>query len=129
MEESLRIDKWLWAARFYKTRSMATSAVDGGRVHVNGHRIKASYRVKISDVVALSRQGCKQEVVVCAINDQRRPASEAQQLYRESEESIAQRELLAAQRKILNQGLPRTARKPNKHERKEIRKILGKSQG
>ena len=129
MEESLRIDKWLWAARFYKTRSMATNAVEGGRVHVNGRRIKASYRVKVSDVVTLSRQSCKQEVVVCSINKQRRPASEAQQLYQESDESIAQRELYAAQRKILNQGLPRTARKPNKHERKKIRKMMGKSKG
>lgn len=108
---------------------MATTAVEGGRVHVNGHRIKASYRVKISDVVTLSRQSCKQEVVVCGINKQRRPANEAQQLYLESEESVAQRELLAAQRKIFNQGLPRTLRKPNKHERKEIRKIMGKSKG
>ncbi len=129
VEESLRIDKWLWAARFYKTRRLATNAVEGGRVHVNGQRIKASHRIKISDVVALSKQGYKQEVVVCGINKQRRPASEAQKLYRESEESVAQRELLAAQRKILNQGLPRTARKPNKNERKEIRKIMGKSNG
>lgn len=129
MEESLRIDKWLWAARLYKTRNIATSAVEGGRVHVNGQRIKASYRVKISDVVVLSRQSYKQEVVVCGINKMRRPACEAQLLYQENEESIAQRELLAAQRKILNQGLPHTARKPNKHERKEIRKIMGKSNG
>lgn len=127
MEESLRIDKWLWAARFYKTRNLATNAVEGGRVHVNGQRIKPSYRIKIDDIVLLTRPTYKQEIVVCAIKQQRRSAVEAQLLYRESEESIAQRELVAAQRKILNQGLPRLLKKPNKHERKKIRAMMGKS--
>ena len=127
MEESLRIDKWLWAARFYKTRNMATNAVEGGRVHVNGQRIKPSFRIKIDDIVLLTRPTYKQEVVVCAIKQQRRPAVEAQLLYRESEQSVAQRELITAQRKILNQGLPRVLKKPNKHERKKIRAMMGKS--
>lgn len=127
MEESIRIDKWLWAARFYKTRSIATDAVEGGRVHVNGQRTKASYRVKIGDVVTLTKPVYKQEVMVRGINNQRRPASEAQTLYEETEESAAQRELLTAQRKILSQGLPRVFKKPNKHDRKKIREMIGKS--
>ena len=125
MDELLRIDKWLWAARFYKTRNIATNAVDGGRVHVNSQRVKPSYRVKVDDVLLITRPDFKQEVVVCGIAKQRRSASEAQKLYRESEDSIAQRELTAAQRKILNQGLPHTFKKPNKHERQKIRTHAG----
>ena len=129
MEEPVRIDKWLWVARFYKTRSLATDAVDGGRVHVNSQRVKASYRVKIGDIVTLTTPLYKQEVMVLGFNKQRRPASEARELYQEKEESVAQREMLTAQRKILNQGLPRVMKKPNKHERKKIRQIMGKSKG
>jgi ribosome-associated heat shock protein Hsp15 len=126
MQELIRIDKWLWVARFYKTRRLAANAVEGGRVHVNGKRTKPSYRTKENDVVLVTKADYKQEVVVCGVASQRRSASEAQLLYQESEASIAQRELAATQRKILNQGLPRTFKKPNKHERQKIREMLGK---
>ena len=127
MSELVRIDKWLWAARFYKTRNMATNAVDGGKVHVNQQRVKPSYRVKIDDVIVISRSTFKQEVIVDALASQRRSAKEAQQLYKETENSIDQRELAATQRKILNQGLPRSVKKPGKHERQKIRQMLGKA--
>lgn len=127
MYKDLRIDKWLWAARFYKTRSLANQAVEGGRVHVNNHRIKPSYKIKVGDVVLLSRPSIKQEVVVLDIREQRKSATEAQKLYLESEESIAQRELYVAQRKILNQGMPRLSKKPDKRQRRKIRQITGKS--
>ncbi|MFK7794627.1 MAG: RNA-binding S4 domain-containing protein [Gammaproteobacteria bacterium] len=127
MDESIRIDKWLWVARFYKTRNIAGNAVDGGRVHVNGQRVKPSYRVKVDDVLQITHPDFKREVVVCGMAKHRRSASEAQMLYQESENSVAQRELITAQRKILSQGLPRTLKKPNKHERQKIRAMLGKS--
>ena len=127
MNDQVRIDKWLWAARFYKTRSMASNAVDGGKVHVNQQRIKPSYRVKLGDKLMISRASIRQEVEVMGIVSQRRSANEAQELYREFEESIARRELNAEQRKILNQGLPRSVKKPGKHERQKIRRMIGKS--
>jgi len=127
MSDLVRIDKWLWAARFYKTRNMASNAVDGGRVHVNGQRVKPSYRIKVDDQLLITRVDVRQEIRVCEISDKRRSASEAQQLYKESEDSITQREMSAEQRKILNQGMPRSYKKPNKHERQKIRKMLGKT--
>jgi len=127
MDEVIRIDKWLWAARFYKTRSIATKAVEGGRVHVNGQRVKSSYRVKIDDTLLITRPDFRQEIIVSDVSGARKSATEAQKLYSESQESVAQRELSAAQRKILNQGMPRTFTKPNKHERQKIRALLGKS--
>ena len=127
MEKLVRIDKWLWAARFYKTRSMAASAVEGGRVHVNAQRVKPSYRMKLDDVVVMTKPQYKTEVIVLKLMDQRKSAKEAQALYRESEESIEQRELTATQRKILNQGMPRMEKKPGKHERRKIREMIGKT--
>lgn len=127
MLESIRIDKWLWAARFYKTRSMASKAVDGGRVHVNGSRVKAAHKVKINNIVQISKDHLKQEFQVLAIVQQRRSAVEAQQLYIESEASVARREQEQMQRKILNQGMPQSVGKPNKHDRRRIREIIGKS--
>ncbi len=126
MDEEVRIDKWLWAARFYKTRSMAANSVDGGKVHVNQQRVKPSYRVKVGDNILISRPSFRQEIEVTALQSQRRSAPEAQALYTESDTSIAQRELLSEQRKILTQCLPRSAKKPGKHERQKIRKMMGK---
>ena len=126
MSELVRIDKWLWAARFYKTRSLATTAIEGGRVHVNGSRVKPSYKIKPNDQLRVTRPAYKQDIIVLAISDKRGPATTAQTLYQETDESLSRRQMLTAQRKILNQNLPGTGKKPNKHERKKIRKILGK---
>jgi|TARA_B110000977_G_scaffold152965_1_gene194313 ribosome-associated heat shock protein Hsp15 len=127
MLESTRIDKWLWAARFYKTRSMASKAVDGGRVHINGSRVKAAHKVKINDLVQISRDHVKQEFQVLGIAERRGAAAEAQLLYVESVDSVARREQVQLQRKILNQGIPQSVGKPNKHDRRRIREIIGKS--
>ena len=72
MLESIRIDKWLWAARFYKTRSMASKAVEGGRVHVNGSRVKAAHKIRINNIVRITKEHLKQEFQVLAIAQQRR---------------------------------------------------------
>jgi ribosome-associated heat shock protein Hsp15 len=127
VNELVRIDKWLWAARFYKTRSLAAAAVEGGHVHVNGSRVKPSYKIKIDDQLRVTRPAYKQDIIVIAMSDRRGSATIAQQLYQETRDSLEQREMLSAQRKILNQNLPRSAKKPNKHERRKIRKIIGKA--
>lgn len=127
MQAQVRIDKWLWAARFYKTRSLATDAVEGGRVHVNSQRVKPSYRVKIDDCISIKKSNQRQDVIVLALSDKRTAASIAQTLYCETDASIEQRELDRVQRKILNQSLPQYDSKPNKHARRKIRNLKGKA--
>ena len=96
-------------------------------MHVNGSRVKPSHKLKVSDELRVTRPVFKQDVIVLAMSERRGSATEAQKLYQETEESIAQREMNAAQRKILNQSMPRATKKPNKHERRKIRKVIGKS--
>lgn len=116
----VRLDKWLWAARFYKTRAIAKQMIDGGKVHYNGQRTKCSRIVEIGAMVQL-RQGLDEKVIeIVAISDTRRGAPEAQKLYRETEDSVAKREEHAAQRKAMGSGLnPRN--RPNKKDRRLIR--------
>ncbi|OUV62329.1 MAG: hypothetical protein CBC79_05780 [Gammaproteobacteria bacterium TMED119] len=127
MQAQVRIDKWLWAARFYKTRSLATEAVEGGRVHVNSQRVKPSYRVKMDDCISVKKSSQRQDVRVLAITDKRAAASIAQTLYRETQASVERRELARVQRKILNQALPQHDSKPDKHARRRIRSMKGKA--
>jgi ribosome-associated heat shock protein Hsp15 len=89
----MRLDKWLWAARFFKTRSLATDAINGGKVHVNGQRVKPGKEIDIGSSLTITREQGRWEVVVKGLNSQRRPASEAVLLYEESAESIAARAL------------------------------------
>lgn len=119
-DDKVRLDKWLWAARFYKTRAIAKQMIDGGKVHYNGQRTKCSRHVEIGATIQI-RQGFDEKVViVMALSDTRRGAPEAQKLYRETEESIAKREENAAQRKAMGSSLnPRN--RPNKKDRRLIR--------
>ena len=96
--DRLRIDKWLWAARFYKTRSLATDDIGKGRVEVNGQEAKPAREVKVGDTVLVRRDGVPRTVVVKGLSAMRGPAPVAQQLYEETPESLAERERLARQR-------------------------------
>lgn len=118
--DSVRLDKWLWAARFYKTRSLAREMVDGGKVHYNGQRTKPSKIVEIGAMLTL-RQGSDQKTIqILTISEQRRPAAEAQLLYQETQESIAKREMVAQARKLNALTMPHPDRRPDKKERRNL---------
>ncbi|WP_264874509.1 ribosome-associated heat shock protein Hsp15 [Vibrio agarivorans] len=120
--QAVRLDKWLWAARFYKTRSIARNMIDGGKVHYNGQRSKPSKVVEVGATVAL-RQGHEEKTVVIEhISDQRRGAPEAQTLYSETSESVQKRESNAMQRK-LHAHNPSPDRRPDKKQRRDIIKF------
>jgi len=126
-DEKIRLDKWLWAARFYKTRAIASQAVTGGKVHLQGQRIKPSRPVKINDCYQISRGQERFEVIVSAISGKRGPAKIAQTLYVETEESKKQRESEAEKRKLAAMQRPSSDYRPNKQERRKIRQFTGKS--
>ncbi|PWB17156.1 MULTISPECIES: RNA-binding S4 domain-containing protein [Acinetobacter] len=119
--ETVRIDKWLWAARFFKTRSIAKSAIEGGKVHFDGERVKVSKEVRVGMELTIQQGFEKKTIVVKAISNVRGPAPIAQQLYEETEVSLAKRELLASQRKLHN--LARPDHRPSKKDRRQISKF------
>ena len=126
MSESIRLDKWLWAARFFKTRALATEAVSGGKVHLNDNRVKPGREVKVGDHLTIHRGGYTFELTVLGINKQRRPAKEAQLLYEESEDSIEKREKQAEMQRLANSGQAFSDHRPNKRERRHIIKFTRK---
>jgi ribosome-associated heat shock protein Hsp15 len=124
--DKVRIDKWLWAARFFKTRSLAKQAIEGGKIHADGQRIKASKEISLGISLTI-RQGFDEKVVeVIALSDQRRGADVAQTLYRETKESIAKREQFAADRKANSATIQ--SERPNKKQRRQIHKFIRESQ-
>jgi ribosome-associated heat shock protein Hsp15 len=121
----IRIDKWLWAARFFKTRSLAADAVNGGKVHVNGQRCKPGKDIKIGDVITVSINQYRWEIVVNDLNKQRRPAKEAALLYQEDEASSVKRQQqieLYKQQQALQHPSEREI-KPNKKQRRQIHRF------
>ena len=121
--QKLRLDKWLWAARFFKTRSLAKAAIEGGKVHLGGSRVKVSKEISVGDSLQI-RQGWDEKiVVVTALSGQRRSASLAQQLYLETEASIERRDAEAAARKAAGGRIDRPARRPTKKQRRQIHKF------
>lgn len=121
--KKIRLDKWLWAARFFKTRSLAKQAIEGGKVQYNEARSKVSKEVEIGALLTISHGWDKKVVEVLLLSDQRRGASEAQLLYQETADSIAEREKNASQRKALNGlGMVR-AERPNKKQRRQIHRF------
>jgi len=126
-EDKVRIDKWLWAARFFKTRSMAAQAVSGGKVHVNGARVKPARVVQAGEELRIRRGELEFIVVVQAVSDKRRPAKEAQLLYEETEESIRQRENTREQKRLeAADRMYGPMKRPDKRERRKIRKFTRK---
>ncbi len=119
-ETKIRLDKWLWAARFYKTRSIARSMIEGGKVEYNGVRAKPSRTVEISAKVRFLQGNVRREVIIEEISDIRGPASEAQKLYRETEESLLFKEKQLKQLKINALLAPHPDAKPNKKERRAL---------
>ncbi|MDD4929336.1 MAG: RNA-binding S4 domain-containing protein [Gallionella sp.] len=119
--DKLRIDKWLWAARFYKTRSLAADAVDARKVMVNAGWVKPARTIGAGDILEIRAGQVRFEVEVLAISDKRGPAPAAQKLYRESDESIGRREAIAAQLKLQPEFFTRG--RPTKRDRREIEKF------
>ena len=121
--EPVRLDKWLWAARFYKTRSMAREMIDGGKVHYNGQRTKPGKIVELHALVKLRQGNEERTIEILEISSQRRGAPEAQLLYRETAESIEHREKIALARKMNALTMPHPERRPDKKERRTLLKF------
>ena len=124
MTDNVRIDKWLWAARFFKTRSLATAAVDNGKVRQNGERIKPAHAVKTGDTLAIDNGATEWEVDVIGLADVRGSASVAQKLYAETAKSIARRARDAEQRRLAPEPSLSIRGRPTKRDRR----LLDKSQ-
>ncbi|NNH87659.1 RNA-binding S4 domain-containing protein [Acinetobacter terrae] len=119
--ESMRVDKWLWAARFFKTRSISKAAIEGGKVHHNGERVKVSKEVRVGMELSIQQGFERKTIVIKALSANRGAAPIAQQLYEETEVSVARRELLTTQRKLHN--LARPEHRPSKKDRRQISKF------
>lgn len=124
--DCIRIDKWLWAARFFKTRSLATQAVAGGKVHLNGNRTKSAHQVRVGDQLTISKGLYSFQVTVLAVSAYRRPASEARMLYEESESSRQERERVREMSRLMNGGHMPPAGRPDKRDRRRIKAFIRK---
>jgi ribosome-associated heat shock protein Hsp15 len=123
--DSIRLDKWLWAARFYKTRSLAAEAIGGGKIHVNEQRVKPSKEIRVGAVLDISKEGLRWQITVTALSPQRRSAKEAVSLYQEEPESLTKREqqiLLLREQRALS-GFTAPEHKPNKKDRRLIHRF------
>lgn len=121
--EKVRLDKWLWAARFYKTRNLAKQAIESGHVKIDGQRLKPSKEITTGILLNLRQGWDVKEVEVVALSDQRRGAPEAQQLYRETEESVREREARAADRKAFGALHSFPPSRPTKKQRRQIHRF------
>jgi ribosome-associated heat shock protein Hsp15 len=121
--ENLRLDKWLWQCRFYKTRSLATSAISGGKVHLNAERVKPGHRVRSGDWLTLSLQGALAEFEVLGLPARRGPAAQAQAYYRETPASAQRRVQLREQQRLADLSRPRSDARPDKRERRHLMRL------
>jgi ribosome-associated heat shock protein Hsp15 len=121
MAEMVRIDKWLWAARFFKTRSLAAQAVSGGKVQLNGLRVKPARPVKPGDELEIHKSGFEYQVQIMGVSERRGPAAVAQTLYQESEQSVRRREALREQHRLAGASAPHPQHRPDKKARRQLR--------
>lgn len=121
--DSHRLDKWLWHVRFYKTRSLATAAIQGGKAHLNGERVKPAHRVRIGDLVSLALQGIVAEFEVLGTPARRGPAAEAQTHYAETPQSAQRRTQLREQQRLAQVSRPRPEGRPDKRDRRRLMKL------
>ncbi|MGB0712552.1 MAG: RNA-binding S4 domain-containing protein [Gammaproteobacteria bacterium] len=122
---SLRLDKWLWAARFFKTRGLATEAISGGHVHLNGARSKPARGVKAGDRIRIRKGDLEWLVTVVGLSAQRRPAQEARHLYTEDESSIESRQRHQEMKRLAQASTPSSEGRPDKRDRRRIRQFRG----
>lgn len=120
MQETVRIDKWLWASRFFKTRQIAQEAINSSKVTVNKLKVKPSRAIKVGDQLTIRRGAYTYSVKVLGLSEKRLGAEKAQQLYQEDEHSIAQRELLSFQIKAQSLYTPKTDKRPDKKSRRQL---------
>jgi len=124
--DTVRIDKWLWAARFFKTRSLAAKAVSAGHITLNGHKIKPAKIVQVGNVLVIRQGFVEVTLSVLALSEQRGPAAVACALYQETEASVIKRAQVQAERKAMSLQGNRPEQRPGKHERRKIRQFLKK---
>ena len=122
---SVRIDKWLWAARFFKTRSLASKACDLGRIHSNDIQAKPAREVRVGDMLTVRNEGGEFQVEVLVLSEMRGPAAVGRTLYHETEASIAARLKLAAERKAMQEFAPLPEHRPSKRDRRRIIQFRG----
>jgi ribosome-associated heat shock protein Hsp15 len=116
----MRLDKWLWAARFYKTRSLATDAVDGGKVQLNGNRSKPAREIHVGDRLEISKDDTVWEITVRGLSEQRGPAAEAQKLYEESAESLQKRTEQRENHRLTAEPAKEIHGRPTKRDRRKL---------
>jgi ribosome-associated heat shock protein Hsp15 len=121
--EGHRLDKWLWFARFYKTRSLATAAIGGGKVHLNAERVKPAHRVRVGDRLSLSLDGVVAEFEVLGLPVRRGPSPEARAHYQETPASVARREQLREQQRLAQLSRPRPDARPDKRDRRRLLRL------
>ncbi|MBT8061789.1 MAG: RNA-binding protein [Gammaproteobacteria bacterium] len=127
MGEGVRIDKWLWAARFYKTRSLARSAINGGKVRLNGLRVKPGKPLTAGDRLSIQRGEEQFDVAVAVLSQRRGPASEAQEMYQETGQSVLRRQAHKEQRALQRAARAERERRPDKRQRRQIMRFRKKS--
>jgi ribosome-associated heat shock protein Hsp15 len=124
--ESLRVDRWLWCTRMFKSRTLAAEAVGGGKVHVNGRRVKPAQGVRVGDMLTITRPGFQFECRVLSLPRMRGAAPMAQACYEETEAARAAREKFGEQSRLAAAFAPRSLDKPDKHGRRELRRLRGR---